>query len=168
MGNSFEFSPTVKNILLVAGGIGIAPLYYLGESAVKKGCSVTLLLGAPTSRQLYPINQLPAGVKIVLATEDGSAGQKGMVTHLIPRFNSSHDQIFACGPLPMLRHMAEEQQKLGIKDKPVQVSMEMRMGCGVGICYSCTIRTKTGLKQVCNDGPIFNLNEIVWDELIKI
>jgi dihydroorotate dehydrogenase electron transfer subunit len=168
MGNGFEILPGSKNLLLVAGGMGIAPLFYVAESAIRKGNSVAILLGAPTSRRLYPINQLPPGVKIVLATDDGSAGQKGTVTELIPRFNSSLDQIFACGPLQMLRHMAEEQERLGIKGKFVQVSMETRMGCGVGVCYSCTIRTKDGLKQVCSDGPIFNLNEIVWDELIKI
>jgi dihydroorotate dehydrogenase electron transfer subunit len=103
MGRGFMIPRQSRNVLLVAGGIGIAPLYFLAETAIKKDCAVTLLIGAASSRQLYPINQLPPGVKIVLATDDGSAGQKGMVTDLIPRHVSSADHIFACGPLPMLK-----------------------------------------------------------------
>lgn len=168
MGKGFTLLKQSRNILLVAGGIGIAPLYYLAETAIKKGCAVTLLIGAATSKQLYPINQLPAGVKIMLATDDGSAGHKGMVTDLIPRYVSSADQVFACGPLPMLKYMAENMKKLGLAGKKVQISLEMRMGCGVGVCYGCTIRTKSGLKQVCKDGPVFDLDEVIWDELIRI
>ncbi len=168
MGKGFTISRQSRNILLVAGGIGIAPLYYLAETAIKKECAVTLLLGAAASKQLYPINQLPAGVKIMLATDDGSAGQKGMVTDLIPRHVSSTDQVFACGPLPMLKYMAENQKKLGLAGKNIQISLEMRMGCGVGVCYGCTLRTKNGLKQVCKDGPVFDLDEVIWDDFIRV
>jgi dihydroorotate dehydrogenase electron transfer subunit len=117
---------------------------------------------------LYPASLLPSSAEIVLATEDGSAGHKGMVTDLLPEYADSADQIFACGPLPMLRYMAKEQKKLGIKDKPTQISLEMRMGCGVGVCYGCTIRTKKGLKQVCKDGPVFSLDEVIWDDFVRI
>ena len=168
MGKGFTVSRQSRNIMLVAGGIGIAPLYYLAETTIKKGCVVTLLIGAATSKQLYPVNQLSTGVKIVLATDDGSAGQKGMVTDLIPRHVSSSDQVFACGPLPMLKYMSENMKKLGLPDKKVQISLEMRMGCGVGVCYGCTMRTKSGLKQACKDGPVFDLDEIILDELIRI
>lgn len=168
MGNGFQITPRSKNLLLVAGGIGIAPLYYLAESAAVAGKRVTLLLGAATAKQLYPIKLLPPGVKCVLATEDGSAGHKGMVTDLLPEYTVSADQIFACGPLPMLQYIARNQKKLHINKKPVQISMEMRMGCGVGVCYGCTIRTKSGLKQVCKDGPVFALDEVIWDDFIRI
>jgi dihydroorotate dehydrogenase electron transfer subunit len=168
MGNGFKIAPRTKSILLVAGGIGIAPLYYLAESALEMRKKVTLLLGAPTTKQMYPANHLPKGVKYVLATEDGSTGRKGMVTDLLPEYAVSADQIFACGPLPMLRYMVKEQKKLGIRNKSVQVSLEMRMGCGVGVCYGCTIRTKSGLKQVCKDGPVFALDEVIWDEFIRL
>jgi dihydroorotate dehydrogenase electron transfer subunit len=168
MGNGFKIAPRAKNLLLVAGGIGIAPLYYLAESALSAGKRVTLLLGAATAKQMYPASLLPSGIKPILATEDGSIGHKGMVTDLLPEYMASTDQIFACGPLPMLRYMAKEQKKLGIKDKPSQISLEMRMGCGVGVCYGCTIRTKSGLKQVCKDGPVFSLGEVIWDDFVRI
>ena len=167
MGNGFKVAPRAKNLLLVAGGIGIAPLYYLAESALNAGKHVTLLLGVATARQLYPVSLLPSGLKPVLATEDGSVGHKGMVTDLLPEYTASADQIFACGPLPMLRYMAEQQKKLGIKNKSTQISLEMRMGCGVGVCYGCTIRTKNGLKQVCKDGPVFSLDEVIWDDFVR-
>lgn len=167
MGNGFKIAPRVKNLLLVAGGIGIAPLYYLAESALSAGKRVTLLLGAATAKQMYPVSLLPSGLEPVLATEDGSAGHKGMVTDLLPEYATSADQIFACGPLPMLRYMAIGQKKLGIKDKPPQISLEMRMGCGVGVCYGCTIRTKNGLQQVCKDGPVFSLDEVIWDDFTR-
>ncbi|MBI2288225.1 MAG: dihydroorotate dehydrogenase electron transfer subunit, partial [Chloroflexi bacterium] len=74
------------------------------------------------------------------------------------------DQVFACGPLPMYRHIDEGFPQL--KNKPVQVSLEVVMGCGRGICYGCTVKTKDGLKMVCEDGPVFDLADIIWDELL--
>lgn len=168
MGNGFQIASNTRNLLLVAGGIGIAPLYNLAEYALQAGKKVTLLMGAVTENQLYPRKLLPSAAGIVIATEDSSAGYKGMVTGLLPEFASSADQVFACGPLPMLYYMATHQTKLGIKNKMVQISLEMRMGCGLGVCYGCTIRTKNGLKQVCKDGPVFNLDDIIWDDFIRI
>jgi dihydroorotate dehydrogenase electron transfer subunit len=168
MGNGFKIAPGTRNLLLVAGGIGIAPLYYLAEKAAVAGKRVTLLIGTATAKQSYPTTLLPTGVKCVLATEDGSTGRKGMVTDLLPEYAVSTDQIFACGPLPMLRYLAKEQEKLGIRNKSVQISLEMRMGCGVGVCYGCTIHTKSGLKQVCKDGPVFALDEVIWDDFIRV
>jgi len=167
MGNGFEIVPGVKKLLVVAGGIGIAPLFYLVDYAVGTGHKVTMLLGAATKKQLYPANLLPHDIEVVSATEDGTEGHKGMVTELIPQYSPAADQVIACGPLPMYRHMASERKKLGIEGKPVQISLEMRMGCGVGICYACTVRTKRGLKQVCKDGPVFALDEVIWDDLAR-
>jgi dihydroorotate dehydrogenase electron transfer subunit len=167
MGNAFEIAPAAKNLLVVAGGIGIAPLFYLADYAMGTGCKVTMLLGAATKKQLYPANLLPHDIEVVSVTEDGSEGHKGMVTDLIPEYSALADQVFACGPLPMYRHMAAERKALGIESKPVQISLEMRMGCGVGVCYGCTVRTKHGLKQVCRDGPVFALDEVIWDELAR-
>ena len=167
MGNGFDLMPEAKNLLVVAGGIGIAPLYYLADRAAEAGCKVVFLQGAATAKQLYPIGMLPPGVRVIEATEDGSRGHKGMVTDLIPQYVAAADQLIACGPLPMYRHMASERKKLGIEGKPVQISLEMRMGCGVGVCYGCTVRTKSGLKQVCRDGPVFALDEVIWDDLAR-
>ncbi len=162
LGNGYAIHPSSHNLLLLAGGIGIAPLCFLTQRAISQGHSVRLLLGASTASQLYPKRLLPPETEMVTTTEDGSAGKKGLITDLIPDFISEADQIFACGPTPMYRNIATRHQSLA---KPVQISLEMRMGCGFGTCYSCTVKTKSGLRQVCNDGTIFDLDDILWDKL---
>lgn len=164
LGNGFSTLPTARNLLLVAGGIGLAPLYFLAQEALRRECSVTLLLGAATAAQLYPEHLLPPGIKLVTATEDGTKGKQGMVTDLLPDSISWADQVFACGPMPMYHNLAAQKQRLKLEGKPVQISLEMRMGCGLGVCYGCTVKTKNGLKQVCKDGPVFDLDDILWDE----
>jgi len=164
LGSGFSIHPASHNLLLVAGGIGIAPLCFLAQEALNQGCSVRLLLGASTASQLYPKHFLPAEAELIMATEDGTAGKKGMITDLLPDFVGWADQIFACGPTSMYRVMAEQKQRL-LKAKSPQISLEVRMGCGLGVCYGCTVKTKGGLKQVCKDGPVFDLEDILWDEL---
>ena len=161
LGNGFTINPESKKLLLVAGGIGIAPIHFLADEAKKKGHEVTLLYGTPTAAQLYP--HLPK-VNLIVATEDGSEGEKGMITDLIPDFIGEAEQLFACGPLAMYRAMAQMSE---LKTKPVQISLEVRMGCGLGVCYGCTVKTKRGLRQVCKDGPVFELNDILWEELAE-
>ena len=157
LGNGYTIYPDSKNLLLVAGGIGVAPLVFLAQKAAKQGSSVTLLLGAPTTPQLYPKNLLPPEVKLITATEDGTSGQKGMIIDLLPDYIDGADQLFACGPPLMYQTMAA--QKL-LYEKPIQISLEVRMGCGLGVCYGCTVKTENGLKQVCKDGPVFGLDDI--------
>ena len=161
LGNGFTINPSSKKLLLIAGGMGIAPIYFLSQEAMAHMQSVTLLYGTE-SRARYPI---PPEIKHIQATEDGSIGNKGFVTDLIPQNIEKADQVFACGPLPMLRDMVARKNLLRIEGKKVQVSLEVRMGCGTGLCYGCTIKTKNGLKQVCKDGPVFNLDDIIWDSL---
>jgi len=163
LGNGFSINRDSRNLLLVAGGIGIAPLSFLAQEALSQGHSVTLLLGAQTSSQLYPQRLLPTETRLIIATEDGTAGEKGMITALLSEYIDRADQIFVCGPMAMYRDMADKYPEL--KTKPVQISLEVRMGCGLGACYGCTVRTKSGLKQVCKDGPVFDLNDILWDEV---
>jgi dihydroorotate dehydrogenase electron transfer subunit len=165
LGKGYKIHPDSNNLLLAAGGIGIAPLVFLAEAAISRGREVTMLLGAPTASQLYPRKLLPAGARLINATEDGSTGRKGMITDILPDFINSADQLFACGPLGMYQTMARMPR---LKDKPVQVSLEMRMGCGLGICYGCTVKTSNGLRQACKHGPIFNLDDILWEELADI
>ncbi len=86
-----------------------------------------------------------------------------MITDLLPGFVDWADQVFACGPMSMYRDMVRQKQELKLEGKPVQVSLEVRMGRGV--CYGCTVKTKGGLKQVCQDGPVFDLDDVLWDEL---
>jgi len=166
LGNGFSINPDSQKLLLVAGGIGIAPLYSLASSASKEGYSIKILLGARTAIQLYlkTYQDQPIKAEFVLVTEDGTTDEKGVITNLIPKYIDWADQIFACGPMAMYHEMAKKYNHL-LKDKPVQVSLEVRMGCGRGGCYGCTVRTKRGLKQVCKDGPVFDLGDILWDKI---
>jgi dihydroorotate dehydrogenase electron transfer subunit len=161
LGNGFTLEPETRNVLLVGGGVGIAPLFFLGQYAAEHFCSVTFLYGS-AGRGRYPI---PPELQPVPATEDGSVGYQGYVTDLIPLYAGKAQQIFVCGPLSMFKTIAQRSDELKLTGKKVQVSLEVRMGCGAGVCYSCTISTKQGLKQVCKDGPVFNLDDVVWDSL---
>ena len=171
MGNGFQVSPMpagTLSYLMIAGGIGIAPLRFLVEKVKPRCRQIVVLQGAATAAKLYPKELLPKEISLTAATDDGSAGHKGFVTDLIPSFATTADVIIACGPMPMLKYLAENQTRLKLTGKPVAISLEMRMACGLGVCYGCTIRTKSGLKQVCKDGPVFDLNEVVWDEMARI
>ena len=174
LGNGFSVNPDSKNLLLVAGGMGIAPLVFLANVAGGEGKKVTFITGARSADCLLPISSpqglfnsgmLPASINVVNATDDGSEGFKGPATDLIPAYLEGVDQIFACGPVEMYKTMA---QMLELKGTPVQLSLEIMMGCGMGVCYGCTIKTKKGLKQVCKDGPVFDMGEIVWGEFPQV
>ncbi len=155
LGNGFSVPPDARRLLLVAGGMGIAPLRFLADATAGQGKQVTLLMGAPSAGQLLPLE--PGGIDTVKATEDGSGGHKGLVTELMADYIDRADQIFACGPAGMYRAMTGMRELQG---KPVQVSLETRMACGLGTCYGCTIRTRYGPAQVCRDGPVFNLRDV--------
>ncbi len=118
------------------------------------------------------LTPLPEKVQFIPVTEDGTLGRKGTVTDILPDFLSWADQICACGPLDMYEAMSlilnpspskgEGEKRSNLR---CQVSLEVRMGCGIGACRSCTINTRHGLKQVCRDGPVFELNDILWQEV---
>jgi len=169
LGKGFSIEPRSKNLLLVAGGIGIAPLVFLMQHASSQH-QITLIHGASTAAQLYIEHcQLTAisyqGVQFIPVTEDGTTGQKGMATDILPDFLDWADQVYACGPLEMYEAMAEMSLRSNTKPKKCQVSLEVRMGCGFGACYGCTINTKKGLKRICRDGPVFDLEDIIWQEV---
>jgi dihydroorotate dehydrogenase electron transfer subunit len=102
---------------------------------------------------------LPSSLHVINCAEDGSEGFKGLATALVPHYVNTADQVFACGPAAMYKTMAQMPE---LKNKPVQLSLEITMGCGAGVCYGCTIRTKKGLKQVCKDGPVFEMGEVIF------
>ncbi|MFC1952476.1 dihydroorotate dehydrogenase electron transfer subunit [Chloroflexota bacterium] len=161
LGNDYKIQPSSHKLLLLAGGVGIAPLYFLAQEAILRQCSVTLIHGASKAINLYP-QEMPPGIELVTVTEDGSAGKKGRITKFIPEYIDWADQIFACGPVSMHQAIAQMPE---LKGKPIQASLEVRMGCGRGTCYGCTVKTRNGLKQVCMDGPVFDLDDILWDRL---
>jgi dihydroorotate dehydrogenase electron transfer subunit len=177
LGRGYSIEPGAKKLLLVAGGIGIAPLFFLMQYASSQH-QITLIHGVSTAAQLYPffsrgkkrsrLSPLPNGVQFVPVTEDGSMGEKGLATDILPDFLDWADQVYACGPADMYKAMAEmslRAKRSNLKLTKCQVSLEVRMGCGFGACYSCTINTKKGLKQVCRDGPVFELEDIIWQEV---
>ncbi len=164
LGNGFSIESSSKNLLLVAGGIGIAPIAFLAHEVVRQGKSIKLLLGARTKDGLYPENYLPLGIETIFVTEDGTYGKKGMLSEVIAEYALWADHIYACGPKAMYEAIAAQMQRQRIK-KPVQISLELRMGCGIGACLACTVKTKNGLKQICKDGPVFNLDEVVLPEV---
>ena len=172
LGRGFTIPPRSKNLLLVAGGIGLAPLVFLMQQALSQH-QITLIHGASTAVQLYSnSSQLSTisyqRVQFIPVTEDGSAGQKGRATDILPNFLDWADQVYACGPVGMYKAMMEmssRARRSKLKLKKCQVSLEVRMGCGFGACYGCTIDTKKGLRQVCRDGPVFELDDIIWQEV---
>jgi len=168
LGNGYTVDPRSKNLLLVAGGMGIAPLRFLAEDAAGLGKKVTVILGARSASCLIPLTPpqsmfdkglMPANFQCVNATEDGSEGFKGLATQLIPHYVEHVDQVFACGPVAMYKTMS---QIPALQNIPTQLSLEIMMGCGTGVCYGCTIKTKSGLKQVCKDGPVFEMGEVIF------
>ena len=163
LGNGFSIEDGSEQLLLVAGGIGIAPLVFLADKALSEGKSVRMLLGASTSSQLYPRSLLPAVNELIAMTEDGSFGMKGMITDKLYDYVEKADQTFTCGPAAMYKTM-NEMVKSRLLKKRIQLSLEARMGCGTGICYGCSIKTRNGMQTVCREGPVFNLDEIIWEE----
>jgi dihydroorotate dehydrogenase electron transfer subunit len=166
LGNGFSIKPESKNLLLVGGGAGTAPMFFLADHALAEGKKVIIIQGARTSSLLFPISApqkiynsgvMGANFETFNCTEDGTEGFKGLATALMPHYLNGIDQIFACGPMPMYKAMAHMPE---LKNKDVQISLEIMMGCGTGVCYGCTIKTKSGLKQVCKDGPVFVMGEI--------
>ena len=159
LGRGYAVSPGAQNLLLVAGGLGVAALIALADQAIAAGKAVTLLQGARTAAKLYPAYFLPPDVEAVSATDDGSAGHEGYVIDLLPHYLPWADQTFACGPTPMFAAMAGVLRQARSR-KPVQALLEERMGCGTGICYGCAVFTRRGARLVCKDGPRFELREV--------
>lgn len=163
LGNSYEVNPRSSHLLMVAGGVGAAPLKMLSELAINQGKSVTYLLGARKHDQLLEASELPAAVEYIVATEDGSAGHQGYVTDLVPNYLQWADQIFTCGPTPMMASLRNVvmQHRFG-KGPQVQISVERTMACGVGACLGCVVETNRGMKASCVDGPVFDMEAVVW------
>lgn len=163
LGNAFEITPRSTRLLMVAGGVGAAPLLMLAREAVARKLSVTYLLGAAHAEALLDASELPSEVEYIVATEDGSAGYHGFVTDLVPDYTQWADQVFACGPGPMFESLrsAVLANRMG-KRPSVQMSVERTMACGVGACLGCMVETRRGMKTSCVDGPVFDMDVLQW------
>ncbi|WP_312642717.1 dihydroorotate dehydrogenase electron transfer subunit [Hydrogenoanaerobacterium sp.] len=160
--------PENGNIIIAAGGIGLAPVIHLAQVAVAKGLTVSMVFGARDKDNVYCLEELERlGIPVQVATEDGSVGGRGFVTAPLERALQAEKPtgIFSCGPVPMLKAVVKLAKQYGV---PVQVSMEERMACGVGACKGCVTTVKdangTHYKNVCSDGPVFKGEEVFFDE----
>lgn len=166
LGNSFDIDPVYKNIAVVGGGIGVFPLLFLLK---RSGAAVkNTYLGFRNKDFVVLKNDFyEASSKLSISTDDGSAGYKGLVTDLLEKDlqNNKPDIIYACGPTPMIKKAVLLASKYEI---PCQVSMEQRMGCGIGACLVCACKTKEkdGWKysHICKDGPVFWSSDVVFED----
>ncbi|MDP3787496.1 MAG: dihydroorotate dehydrogenase electron transfer subunit [Candidatus Omnitrophota bacterium] len=169
LGNGFTVPGKTKDVIIVAGGIGVAPLVALAEKIVNSPQSIVhrkplVLLGARTRNDILCVREFrKLECEIKVSTDDGSQGFKGGVTDLLEDLLSSIDYrlstIYACGPEAMLKEIAAIARK---RKSEAYASLEGNIACGVGACLGCAIETRSGYKLVCEDGPVFNLNEVVW------
>ncbi len=160
LGNGFTM-PTSKNekILLVGGGVGVAPLLYFGKQIKEMGGEPTFLLGARSANDLLEIDYFNNIGRVFVTTEDGTAGEKGYVTNHSVLQVERFDRISVCGPKPMMTAVARYAYKAEID---CEVSLENKMACGVGACLCCVENTTSGNVCVCKDGPVLNIKKLLW------
>lgn len=163
IGNHWEAPAAAQRILLVAGGVGAAPLYIFAEQLIAAGKEVDVVLGAQTKDALVALESYGSllGHAPYCATDDGSWGYHGFCTGVVSELVESkcYDWVACCGPEPMMKTVADIT--LG-KQIPTFISLEKRMACGIGACLSCVVMTTSGYKRSCVDGPIFDASEVVW------
>jgi len=164
LGTGWGIPDGLTHALLVGGGLGAAPLGMLAEELADAGVAVTVALGAPSRERLLALGVFDRTARRVeVATDDGSAGQHGFVTSVTERLlaDDRFDVVYTCGPEPMSRIVVAQAASHGI---PCQVSLERLMACGIGACLSCVCSTKDGHVRACVDGPVFDGEEVLWDE----
>ena len=146
------------SVLLVGGGVGVAPLLYLGEVLQQQSCQVTFLLGGRSAKDLLELDLFNKYGRVCVTTEDGTLGEKGFVTnHSV--LAEPFDKIFTCGPTPMMKAVARYATEKGID---CEASLENMMACGLGACLCCVEKTTEGNLCVCKDGPVFNIKRLLW------
>ena len=163
LGNSFTF-PDVnqrsQKLLLIGGGVGTAPMLYLGACLKNAGYNPTFLLGARSADDVLQLEDFKKIGTVYVTTEDGSLGEKGYVTNHSILKNIHFDRIFTCGPKPMMVAVAEYASGEGIA---CEVSLENTMACGIGACLCCVEKTNEGHHVcVCTEGPVFNIDKLTW------
>lgn len=163
IGHGWNAPEGVSSALLVAGGVGAAPLFLHAQELVASGIDVEVVMGAQSDKALVcePKYSELLGHEPHLATDDGSRGHAGFVTDVVAGriAEKQFDYVACCGPEPMMRIVSELTLNAGI---PTYVSLEKRMACGIGACLSCIVETKQGRKRSCVDGPVFDASEVIW------
>lgn len=160
LGNSFSL-PENKNsrLLLVGGGVGVAPMLFWGDYLRRKRYKPEFLLGAKTDKDLLQIEYFKKIGPLHLSTDNGSCGEKGFIIHNSVLNDNDIDNIYCCGPLPMMKAIASIARDKGIT---CEASLENTMACGIGACLCCVEDTVEGNVCVCTEGPIFNIDKLKW------
>ena len=155
LGNGFDISAAGENPVVIGGGVGVPPMYYLAKKLIAEGRNVTAILGFNKADEVFCKEDFEAiGCKTIVTTVDGSTGVKGFVTDALKDIDYSY--VFTCGPEPMLKAIYNTATTSG------QFSFEERMGCGFGACMGCSCKTKYGNKRICKEGPVLVKEEIIW------
>ena len=160
LGNGFTMAKRPdERILLVGGGVGVAPLLYFGERLKAVGAVPTFLLGARSAADLLMLDRFQAIGNVAVTTEDGSMGEKGFVTNHSLLQQATFDRISTCGPKPMMVAVARYAAQANI---PCEASLENLMACGLGACLCCVEKTVDGNLCVCTEGPVFDTKRLLW------
>ena len=160
LGNSFTMpTDSTQKVLLVGGGVGVAPLLYFGKRIKEMGGEPTFLLGARSAKDVLERELFEQVGRVLITTEDGSEGEKGFVTNHSVLAQEHFDRISTCGPKPMMMAVARYAFK---NDIECEVSLENKMACGVGACLCCVEKTVEGNKCVCKEGPVMNIKKLTW------
>lgn len=160
LGNSFTMpTDNAQKVLLVGGGVGVAPLLYFGKRIKEMGGEPTFLLGARSAKDVLERELFEQVGRVFITTEDGSEGEKGFVTNHSVLAQEHFDRISTCGPKPMMMAVARYAFK---NDIECEVSLENKMACGVGACLCCVEKTVEGNKCVCKEGPVMNIKKLTW------
>lgn len=160
LGNGFTLpTSTDESPLLVGGGVGVAPLLYLGMKLKEMSVTPTFLLGSRTENELMQIDEFKKYGPVYITTENGAVGEKGYVTQHSVLANNKFSQVYTCGPKPMMMAVARWAKSANV---PCEVSLENKMACGVGACLCCVEDTKEGNVCVCKEGPVFSIDKLSW------
>jgi dihydroorotate dehydrogenase electron transfer subunit len=160
LGNSFSL-PEIKTskLLLIGGGVGIAPLLFMGSYLKERGYTCSFLLGGRSADNLLQLSDFGRYGEVFTTTEDGSHGEAGFVTQHSVLKLSNFDLIYTCGPTPMMKAVASYAQNNNIE---CEVSLENTMACGIGTCLCCVTDSVDGHVCVCTEGPVFNIKKLKW------
>lgn len=173
MGRGFPIEQRQKGdkVVLVGGGVGVPPLYYLSQHLLHKGLQVTHVLGFQSEKDIFLEKEFSELGPTFISTVDGSAGKQGFVTDVLDQWQDERwDALYTCGPTPMLKALGVRFEKYALladnqsKLMDVYLSLEERMGCGIGACFACVYHiegSETGYKKSCSDGPVFKLGEVL-------
>lgn len=159
LGHGFDYEQSAGPMLLVGGGVGIAPMLLLAKRLNELGHRPSILIGAATASRLILSDELAACGNLLVSTDDGSLGEKGFVSTHSGFKATQWSKVFCCGPLPMMKAIAAAARSRNID---CEVSLENSMACGLGACLCCVEDTTAGHRCVCTDGPVFNIKDLKW------